>query len=81
MAKYDPLNAYLKRQRACELELTFREIENLIGYLLPKSARKPEWWSGETPKAPSSVQLRAWRDLGYEATLAPDGERVRFARA
>ncbi|MDB5421139.1 MAG: hypothetical protein JWR59_1086 [Brevundimonas sp.] len=61
MAKYDPLNVYLKRQRALELELTLRQIENLIGYLLPRSAENAVWWSGEGAELRRVVQLRAWR--------------------
>lgn len=31
MAKFDPLRDYLRQQRYRELELTFREIEHIIG--------------------------------------------------
>lgn len=41
MAKYDPLLTYLKRQKTDALELSIREIENLIGYLLPNKAGQP----------------------------------------
>ena len=80
MAKYDPLNTYLKRQRAAHLELTFREIENLIGCLLPKSAAKPAWWTGESAEPARAVQLRAWRDAGYEASLMIGSDKVKFSR-
>ncbi len=82
MAKYDPLRIYLKRQKADDLELSFREIENLIGCLLPKSASRPEWWSGVdgNPLA-RVVQRQAWLLAGYHARLFPRRERVAFTRA
>jgi len=81
MAKYDPLHAYLRRQRAPELELTFRDIENLIGYMLPGSAEEPEWWADQPTNPRRAVQRRAWRDAGYDATLLVGLDRVKFSRA
>lgn len=80
MGKYDPLKAYLRRQRVLELQMTFREIENLIGYLLPRSAQKPDWWSGAALKTGRAVQLQAWRDAGFEAALSVGADRVTFTR-
>lgn len=82
MAKYDPLRSYLKRQKADALELSFREIENLIGYLLPKRAGQPEWWANADEDASArSVQRRAWLLAGYHARLLPSHDRVSFTRA
>lgn len=82
MAKYDPLLTYLKRQKADALELSFREIENLIGYLLPKSASQPAWWANADDGAPArAVQRRAWLLAGYHASLLPCHDRVSFTRA
>ncbi|MGQ2970928.1 DUF7662 domain-containing protein [Brevundimonas mediterranea] len=82
MAKYDPLQSYLKRQKADALELSFREIENLIGYLLPKSAGQQEWWANADEDASArAVQRRAWLLAGYHAQLLPCHDRVSFTRA
>ncbi|EHN71818.1 MAG: DUF7662 domain-containing protein [Brevundimonas aurantiaca] len=79
MAKYDPLGAYLRRQRTDRIELTFREIENLIGYLLPKAALSDAWWSPTEGTTPKGVQHAAWTAAGYSASkIAP--ERVVFSR-
>lgn len=43
MAKYDPLRRYLVRQKAQSIELTFSEIERLIGAMLPKGAMNAAW--------------------------------------
>ena len=80
MAKYDPLNRYLRRQTAAELILTFSEIENLLTALLPKSARRGEWWANEASAGSTHVQCRAWMQAGYHAFPAIDRERVTFRR-
>lgn len=80
MAKYDPLKAFLSRQRTVELELSFREIENLIGYMLPRSADRPQWWANTTDPDQGHVQRRAWGDAGYDAFLIVGADRVRFRR-
>jgi len=82
MGKYDPLARYLQRQRArtATCELTFVEIERMIGALLPKGANRPEWWAGPSPPGVSAVQRAAWEQAGFEAALAPREERVRFCR-
>ncbi|MBX9614051.1 MAG: hypothetical protein K2X25_00505 [Caulobacteraceae bacterium] len=82
MAKYDPLQTYLKRQKVDALELSFREIENLIGYLLPKSAGQSAWWSNaDEDVSVRAVQHRAWLLAGYHARLLPGHDRVAFSRA
>lgn len=77
MAKYEPLRRYLARQRTARVELSFTDIERMIGAFLPKAAARPTWWNAVEAPAP---QVRAWRAAGYRAELAPD-ERVVFERA
>lgn len=79
MAKYDPLRRYLTRQKTARIELTFTDIERLIGAFLPKAAARPTWWE-ETGAAVSPVQIQAWRSAGYRAQLARN-ERVVFERS
>ncbi len=43
MSKYDPLSGHLRRQRQDELELSFAEIERILGAMLPKSAARQQW--------------------------------------
>ena len=76
MAKYDLLRLYLRRQRTEVLELSFAEIERLIGGMLPNSAAKASWWTTLTEsEAPLSLC-----DCGYHAVLIPRKDRVRFTR-
>ena len=80
MRKYDALSGHLRRQTADELEMTFTEIERVIGAMLPKSASRPQWWANEEAADSRHVQVRAWRNAGYDAFLVRDAERVRFTR-
>lgn len=81
MAKYDPLRRYLRRQTSEELVLTFAEIENLLVALLPKSARRREWWANEDAGTTRHVQSRAWIEAGYLAFPANGQDQVTFRRA
>ena len=80
MAKYDALETYLTRKAGAGIELSFAEIERIIGAMLPNSAARPQWWANERDPASRHVQSRAWRNAGYDAFLIPDAERVRFAQ-
>ncbi len=80
MAKYDPLKRYLSRQKAPRVDLTFTEVERIIGAMLPKSAARPQWWANEADTETSHVQVAAWRDAGFKAFLAGP-EQVRFEKA
>jgi len=79
MAKYDPLRRFLARQKTARVELTFTDIERLIGAFLPKAAARPAWWEGTGAGVPP-VQVQAWGSAGYRAQLARN-ERVVFERS
>lgn len=80
MGKYDPLEGHLRRQKAATYDMSFRDIERVLGELLPKSAQRPEWWSNEQNPAIRHVQCKAWLRAGYRAVPYANGERVRFER-
>lgn len=80
MSKYAPLRDYLMLQRHREFELTFREVEGILGAPLPKSADRPQWWANVQDTS-GHVQREAWRKAGYEAFLIPGSQRVKFRRA
>ena len=44
MAKYAPLTTYLRRQKLAEVHLSFRDIERIVGGILPKAANDARWW-------------------------------------
>jgi hypothetical protein len=81
VAKYDPLFNYLCQAGDSSVELTFAEVERLVGPL-PASARKYQaWWSNETADT-RHVQSNAWMNAGREVVSVDRGrERVRFSAA
>lgn len=80
MAKYDPLKRFLKRSSRSEIDMSFADIERVIGGMLPKSAERPQWWANEACPASRHVQAKAWREAGYEAFLITRAEKVLFRR-
>ncbi len=80
-SKYAPLQMHLSGVPHSEsyLQLSFAEIEQIIGDRLPPSAANHrEWWSNH---AGSHVQARAWLEAGWEADSVDRGaQMVRFRR-
>lgn len=63
MSKYDPLTARLSGHSGQEWRASFAEIEEVLGFPLPKGARAGAvWWrnSGAQP------HQRAWTGVGWE---------------
>lgn len=80
MSKYRPLYNYLRRKAGPEVEMSFADIERVIGVLLPKSASRPQWWANERSPLRRDVQRHAWLDAGYDAFASPKQERVTFRK-
>jgi hypothetical protein len=82
MAKYDPLETFLSRQKSEDgtLILTFKEIEALIGSALPPSAFGPDAraWQNEGEDG-THPQARAWWKAGYKVQEVK-GDLVTFKR-
>lgn len=78
MGKYDPLSAWLRRQTSDSVDLTFRDIERILGDLLPNAASGSTWWSD--PDSKTTVQAKAWREAGFRAEPDVRAERIRFVR-
>jgi hypothetical protein len=79
MSKYDPLRDYLKNQDRREFILSFEEIEDILGFALPRSAHRAEWWDDDSPQHPK-LQRQAVRDGGYSARRLSEGMKVRFLK-
>ena len=60
--------------------MSFRDIERIIGGLLPRSAQRPQWWANERSSDSRHVQCAAWLNAGFNAFLLKAEERVRFER-
>ena len=76
MSKYDPLFQHLNAAHGV-VDLVFGDIEKILGFSLPPSARRyPAWWSNS---GGTHIQSQAWQAAGYK-TEAVDlaGQTVRF---
>jgi hypothetical protein len=76
MSKYDPLRDYLLQQQHREIELTFNEIELILGSKLPASADRPQWWANQI--AAGRPQRESWRKAKYDAFLIRGSDKVQF---
>lgn len=72
--KYRTLKSYLEQGGGQTVELTFREVEEILRFKLPESAfRHREFWSNTTSH-PIAV---SWLSAGYE-TVRVDMEKERI---
>lgn len=65
MSKYDPLAKHLSSRGQARVPMNFEEIERLLGFDLPASARKHRAWWSNNPD--SSVITKAWLSAGYQS--------------
>ncbi len=66
-SKYDRLAEYLKNLRRDEVVLTFDEIEHILGFKLPQSARKRVWWVNDVRR---SRAVHGWLKVGWKVEFA-----------
>jgi len=73
MSKYAPLTQWLNYQPR-PVAASFRQIENLLGFQLPASARTyPAWWANE--RNPNTRHRHALSWLNAGRTASPDLRR------
>jgi hypothetical protein len=80
--KYAPLYRHLAALTEPEWRATFREIERVLGFRLPDSARihRP-WWANQGERGGHSHAL-AWEMAGWRTSQVDMGaERLVFVRA
>ncbi len=80
MGKYEPLATHLRSASANEWSATFAQVEEVLGFPLPPSARKHrEWWSNQAGSGHS--QARGWQDAGWQVWKVDlQEEKVTFRR-
>ncbi len=80
MSQYERLAEFLAARKEAEWEATFTDIESLLGFPLPASARKhPAWWANQRNSGHS--QCVGWRSVGWRTSgLDLKRKRVRFVR-
>ncbi len=65
--RYGRLRDYLEGRHADRVVLTFREIEDLLGFTLPEDARAQAAWWGNADS--DSAQSDAWTFAGRAVTV------------
>lgn len=80
MGKYEPLSRYLDGLDGRVWDATFSDVERILGFDLPPSARRlPAWWANQ--RKGNHVQARSWQDAGWETRRVDlSRKRVRFER-
>ena len=79
--KYAPLHNHLSARTDFRWRASFGEIEAILGFDLPASARRyPAWWANENSSGRHS-HARAWREAGWKtADVAIEAEELVFRR-
>ena len=81
--KYLPLEAWFRKQptKTKQIELTFDQVEAILGTPLPASATKlTTWWTNVHPKIQS--HRTAWLNNGWKVVeFDQRARRVKFVRA
>lgn len=80
MSKYDPLRDHLMNLKGETWGASFAEIERILGFSLPASARNHSaWWANEAEG--THIQARAWLKSGWRTrNLNLTGQTVEFSR-
>jgi len=83
-SKYDPLREFLEKvpSGVQERTLSFRQVESILGFALPASARRHRaWWSNPSSRGHHS-HAQAWLAAGWEVdTVDQEDDWVGFRRA
>ena len=79
-SKYDPLSDYLVDSSSRSIQMTFVQIERILGFDLPASARQySAWWANESGGTHSHA--RSWLDASYETRGVDLGaQAINFVR-
>jgi hypothetical protein len=81
VGQYQLLYTYLHHRYANRVVLTFAEIEDLLGFALPRAARcERDWWGGVDALASQSPQSDSWTLASRTATVNLSAQVVVFDR-
>jgi hypothetical protein len=77
MRKYQPLSERLAGHPGDEWRASFAEIEEVLGFPLPKAARAHGWWAGPGGR----LHARSWTNGGWRAEMDQASGAVTFRRS
>lgn len=79
MSKYEQLTRHLASTHRHKIPMRFQDIEDVLGFGLPPSARRHRAWWSNNPS--NSVMTKAWLAAGYLSEQVDlEGEKLVFAR-
>jgi hypothetical protein len=65
MSRYDKLKQFLKNAKGTDVDMSFAQIEAVLGRALPPSALKHRAWWSNNPD--NNVMTQAWLAAGYQS--------------
>jgi len=76
--KYRKLAEYLLSSNETRVTLSYPQIEEILGFTLPDSARnfKPSFWANTKTHSYSS----SWMGVGYKTQIDPNSDSVTFVK-
>ncbi len=81
MTKYEPLFRHLCAADDDALDMTFEQIERLVGPLPRAATLRREWWSNDRTEG-SGGHVKAWLDAGrHVESIDRSARRVTFSAA
>ncbi|WP_342304938.1 hypothetical protein [Methanolobus sp. ZRKC5] len=79
MGKYSNLGVYLQNSANDVMKLTFAEVENILGFNLPKSAREyPAWWANSGGSHTHAID--GWLSMGWNTSVDLNAQVVIFTK-
>lgn len=80
MSKYQKLTSFLSSRPVSHWNASFREVEDVLGFELPDSARRHRpWWANQNGMNHS--QTKGWMAAGWMTEdVSLEDERVTFVR-
>lgn len=77
-AKYRPLAEYLVKSDSTRVELSYAEIEAILGFRLPDTARnfKQSFWANTKTHSYAS----SWLEVGYKTRVDVNSDKVTFVK-
>jgi len=77
LSKYYPFENYLKKSQKQKETLMYEEIENILGFALPKSAHDHrQWWEN----GGGHTQANSWLNAGWKVEDVYLGKHVTFIK-
>ena len=74
MARYDKLKHFLSNAKGADVDMTFAQIEGVLGRALPPSAFVHRAWWSNNPD--NNVMTKAWLAAGYQTVDVDMGART-----